>query len=526
VIRALLAAALGALVVLAPAAAQDRLADLVEAGERDAALALVADGADVRAAQSDGTTALHWAAYHGEVELAAALLAAGAEPNVINAYGSTPLAEAIRVIDTDLVAVLLEGGADPNAANADGETALMTAVRTGEAGLVKSLLDHGADANAREAWRDQTALMWAADDGDVEIVRLLLAAGADPNVRAASHDWERQVTSEPRAQYRGTGGLTPLLYAARSRCVACVAALLDAGAEIDAPNPDGVTPLMTAIDNGGFDAAKLLLDRGANPHVWDWWGRTALYVAADASGDSKGGTGIVGGIGRVPIQGVDQENTALDIARALLEAGVDPNTQLTLHRPDRSSGGRFADDGMRTGCTPLLRAAISNDIALARLLLDHGALVDVSNVMGVTPLMAAAGMTVSIREFNGGHRSGGEGVEANAIALIDLLLEHGADINARVTDTSSWSARIGRPSTMTDRQGETAIYAAATWGWSAVVQHLIDNGAELDIADAKGKTPLDAARGAAGGAAGGGRPSNFNEETAAVIEAAMGPIEG
>jgi hypothetical protein len=364
--------------------------------------------------------------------------------------------------------------------------------------------------------------MWAADDGDAEIVRLLLAAGAETNVRAALHDWERQVTSEPRALYRGTGGLTPLLYAARSGCVACVDALLDAGADIDVPNPDGVTALMIAIDNGGFDAAKRLLDRGANPHVWDWWGRTALYVAADASGDAMGGTGIVGGIGRAPIQSVDQQTTALDIARALLEAGVDPNTQLTLHRPDRASGGRFADDGMRTGCTPLLRAAISNDIAFARLLLEHGALVDVANVMGVTPLMAAAGMTVSIREVNGGHRSGGEGVEANAIALIDLLLEHGADINARVADTTSWSARIGRPSTMTDRQGETAIYAAASWGWTEVAAHLIEKGAEVDIVDAMGKSPLDAARGAAGGAAGGGRPSNFNEQTAAVIEAAMG----
>ena len=47
------------------------------------------------------------------------------------------------------------------------------------------------------------------------------------------------------------------------------------------PTPDGVTPLMLALDNGNYDVAGYLLERGANPQTWDWWGRTALYIAAD-----------------------------------------------------------------------------------------------------------------------------------------------------------------------------------------------------------------------------------------------------
>lgn len=524
--RSFFAAALGTILLAAPSHGQDLLADVVQAGDRAAALAMIADGADVSAGQSDDTTALHWAAYHGDVELVTALLEAGADPNAINHFGSLPLAEAINVLNDELVTLLLDEGANPNAANADGETVLMTAVRTGDADIVRTLLGHGADPNAQETWRDQTALMWAADDAAPEIVRLLLEAGAEPDVRAAWNDWERQVTSEPRAQYRPSGGMTALLYAARAKCADCVAALLDAGAEINLPNPDGVTPLMTAIDNGGFDAAMVLLERGADPHLWDWWGRTALYIVADVSGDEKGGTGPVDGVGREAVIVEGQETAALEVARALLDAGVDPNAQLTLKRPDREGSGRFSDDLLRTGATPLLRAAAAGDIELSRLLLDRGAQVDLPNVMGVTPLMAAAGMGLSGREVRGALRSGGEGVQANAIALIDLYLERGADINAVVTDTSSWTARIGRPSGMTDRQGQTAIFGAAQWGWDEVAAHLIERGARIDIEDVRGKTVFDAARGDWGGRGtapyGGDTDPERSAATVAVLEAATG----
>src|SRR5690606_25115275 len=120
--------------------------------------------------------------------------------------------------------------------------ALMLAARSGEPALAELLLAHGADVNARESWRGQTALMWAADSNSHEIVKVLAEAGADVNARAKWNDWERQVTNEPRAQYRPTGGMTPLLYAARVGCEECVRILLDGGADIDLPNPDGVTP--------------------------------------------------------------------------------------------------------------------------------------------------------------------------------------------------------------------------------------------------------------------------------------------
>src|ERR1700675_3331869 len=76
------------------AAADNSLADQIQAGHRDAALKMIAAGADVNAAQGDGTTPLHWAVYKVDADLARSLLERGAKPDVVNSYGSSPLAEA------------------------------------------------------------------------------------------------------------------------------------------------------------------------------------------------------------------------------------------------------------------------------------------------------------------------------------------------------------------------------------------------------------------------------------------------
>ncbi len=153
--------------------------------------------------------------------------------------------------------------------------------------------------------------------------------------RAAANDWGVQITSEPRAQYRPTGGLTPLLFAARSGCAGCVRSILAGGEDIDRPTPDGVTALMLAIDNFEFDTAKVLLDAGANPNLSDWWGRTALYLAVDMNDY----------IPRTPAYPKSASTTGIDIVRQLLAAGVDVNTQLNMHRPGRGGNSqRFTDD--------------------------------------------------------------------------------------------------------------------------------------------------------------------------------------
>jgi ankyrin repeat protein len=497
--------------LIQPAQASE-LADLIEDGARREALALIANGADVNEAQGDGTTPLHWAVYRLDTELVASLLESGADPDVINIYGSSPLAEAAKVAEVGLVETLLEAGADPDAANPDGQTVLMLATRSGSTEIVRLLLEHGADANARETWRGQSALIWAADSRFPEIVDLLLEHGAEVDFRAEAFDWPSQITSEPRAQYRPVGGLTPLLYAARSGCTACVDSILAAGAEIDRPTPEGMTPLIIALDNGAFETAKLLLERGANPHLWDWYGRTALYVAVDMANAGRGSRNA----GGAPV-GEDSGDGALtvtgfEIVELLLEAGVNPNAQLTKHRPSRGGNiGRFSDPLLTTGCSPLLRAAIAQDLATMRLLIEHGALVDLPNVMGVTPLIVTAGVSGGGR---GGVFGGPFGAEDRAIEIIDVLLEAGADVNARIVDSYNLTASFGRtPNALTEREGHTPLFAAVSRGWSRAVEHLIANGAEVDVVDARGRTLIDVAMGRIGG-----RETAISEEIAATLE--------
>lgn len=489
------------------------LADLIQAGNRKAALERIRAGADVNEAQPDGTRPIHWAVYHVDYELLDALIAKKAKVGVTNEFGSTPLAEAAKLADLRMVKTLLDAGAEPEGANQDGETALMLAIKTGELPVVDLLIQRGAKVNVVEKFHNQTPLMWAAaaSRNAGEMVKLLLAKGADVKPRALYTDWASQITSEPRAQYRPVGGLTALLYAARNGCYDCVDALIAAGADVNVPTPEGVTALMLAIDNDHNDVAKLLLDRGANPNNWDWWGRTALYIAIDRKEalatpqrGGPGGAGARGGPGRggAPVANPGRRVSSIDIINALLAADVDPNPELNMHRPSRGgNSGRFIDPLLSTGCTPLLRATMAGDIEVVRALLEKGALPNV-NDMGLTPFLVAAGVGTGNRGGTGLAAAASAGGAANT-TLMDLLLQHGADVNARVTGTKTYSMRISRAPSA--NEGMTALHNAAQSGRVDLVRYLLDKGANPEILDANGKKPIDlvgaAARGGAGAAA-------------------------
>jgi ankyrin repeat protein len=493
-IAALLFAAVAAMPVWAQAQ-KDSLANLIQQGDRKVALAQIRAGADVNAAQPDGTRPIHWAVYRVDHELLDALIAKKAKVEVANDFGSTPLAEAAKLADATMVKALLDAGARPDTPNQDGETALMLAIKTGELPVVEMLMKAGANVNARETFHNQTALMWAAaaPKNGGAMVKLLLAKDADVRPRALNSDWPSQITSEPRAQYRPVGGLTALLYAARGGCYECVQALIGSGADVNVPTPEGVTPLMIALDNDYNDVAKLLLDHGANPNLWDWWGRTPLYIAIDRREAvfAPLRTGLV--TIRAPRAPTGPRASSgppvssIEMINILLAAGVDLNPQLNMHRPSRGgNSGRFVEEFYNTGCTPLLRATIAGDVEVVRSLLDKGASPNIEG-MGLTPFLVAAGVGTGGRG-TGLAASTSAGGPAN-MALMDLLVNHGADVNAQVTGTKTYSMRISRAPSSTE--GMTALHVAAQKGNADVVRYLLNQGAKTDLVDGNGRKPVD-----------------------------------
>ncbi len=486
------------------AQAAPSLIEAARANDATTALAALADGVDVNAKSADGTTALHWAIYRDNVQLVQRLIKAGADVKTANEFGSTPMAEAAVVGDAAVIDALLAAGADAESRGADGQTALMVVARSGNVAAAETLLKHGANVNAREAWREQTALMWAAAQSQPGMVKLLVKHGAAVDARSAVNQWPRQVTGEPRRMYRPFGGLTPLLFAAREGCLECARTLVEGGAKLDLPDPKGVTALFLAIDNLHFDLAKYLIGKGANPNKWDWWGRTPLYSAVDVNTLPHGG--------RPDLPSTDA-TTSLEIIELLLKAGAWPNVQLKMLQPFRHIGDdRGCDLMLTTGMTPLLRAAKTFDTGAIALLLKHGARVDLPNEGGITPLMAAAGYG-SVECDPRGYGPGiphylAPDTQAKSIEALKLLLDGGANVNKRTIGARAAARSPGR----------TALFGAAFWGWSDVVDYLVTRGAKIDVADPTGLTPVDAAMGRAGGHGRGSTIEVYDKTAARLTE--------
>ncbi len=446
------------------AAGEADLADAAEQGQGRLVRSLLAEGADVNASQVDGTTALHWAAYHDDLDTARLLIGAGADANATNRYGVPALSLAATNGNAAFVKFLLAAGADPNGALLGGETVLMTAARTGSLDAVQALLAAGADPNARER-REQTALMWAASEGHLGIVNTLLAAGADVHASLRS-------------------GFTPLFFAVREGNIDVVHRLLEAGVDVNAvlervkdgpdaavnnasyrPVDDGMSSLLLAVRNGHFELAVELIEAGADPndqrtgfaplHTMSW---VRKPDASDRGDPPPIGSGNL---------------TGLQFVRKLVSLGADVNLQLNSAVRPPHTASRL---GME-GATAFLMAADRADVPFMQLLLELGADPFLPNVEGSTPLMAAAGLGTTAPEEEAGS-------EAEARDAVALLVGIGANLDA------------------VDDNGDTAVHGAAFASFPTVVQQLADYGADIHVwtrPNEQGRTPLFIAEGFRGG---------------------------
>jgi len=438
---------------------------------------------DVNAPDADGTTPLAWAVYNDDLQSAQRLLRAGANPNAANRYGVTPLSLAATNRNAALAKALLDAGADANATLPDSTTLLMTAARTGNPEIVRLLIEHGADVNAKGAPYGETALVWAAEENHPEAEQVLIAHGADVNAR--TNMLER---AKDRFGLEGVltilphGSWTPLMYAARQGSIDAARTLVDAGANLNLTDPDSTTAVMIAIINGHFDTAAMLTEKGADPNLTDTSGSGALYAAVDVD--------TLGEVFGRPERPSTDKLSAVDLMKVLLAHGADPNAKLKT--PSLQRAHTPGEPTLNTGTTPLMRAAKNGDAAAIRLLLEHAADPNARQKNGSTALMLAAGLGRGTSAFTKDYATEGELLES-----VKVLIAAGADVNAL------------------DDAGETPLHYGAQAS-DDIVKYLAEKGAKLDVKDKKGRTPVEMALGVGlHGHAGG--PPTVREGTANLL---------
>jgi ankyrin repeat protein len=460
-------------------AAAENLRTLAEHGDAAGIERALAAGADVNAAAPDGSVPLHSAARADQLAAAETLLAAGASPSAEDRYGVTPMYLAAVNGNAAMLAAFLAKGADPNAYAPHGETLLMAAARVGVPEALATLLDAGAEVDARDREFEQTALMIAVRERQLAAVKLLLDAGADVDARTRVGPEPRFVPpckgtgcgSEGVGINRGglpdrgrrdpqQGGMTPLLYAARDGLTDMARTLVAAGADVEHAEANAIRPLLMASLNGHLETARVLLTAGADPNTSDFWGRTALWATVEYRNldmnNRDEDSPTHNGVDRAPF---------LELMAELIEHGANVDAQTREVPPQRRWLYSLGDVSWvdYTGQTPFLRAALSGDIAAMRLLLEHGADPNLPTFAGTTPLMAAAGVNwVVAQTFT-------ESPEA-LLEAVKICLEHGADINAA------------------NSMGLTALLGAANRGSNDIIRYLAEQGADLYVADAHGRT--------------------------------------
>ena len=531
------AALLLTLLVSAATPPDSPVADAAMRGDEGSVRVLLQQGADVNAAQGDGMTALHWAADRGDVEMARMLVYAGASLEAATRMAEyTPLHLASRAGHGAVVRALLEVGSDPATATGSGEaTALHLAAAAGDAATISALIEFGADVNAREQRAEQTPLIFAAAQNRVQAIEALLAGGADlslttrvldmveleESLRNGNEDRVRQqiaaqiAAREAKApkeeaeeekeeeapkplsmgqQVGHMGAMTALLHAARQGHAEAVNSLLNAGTDIDQASADGTTPLFIAALNGHFDLALALIERGADPNRANDAGGAPLFATINQQWIPKTGYAQ-------PNIHLQQNVTYLEVMKALLQAGADPNVRLAKRLWFTQYGGSILSVNM-IGATPFWRASYAADGEAMKLLVAYGADhriptrrpparrriawdedpgADKSGIPGVPvggpgiyPIHAASGVGYGQGFAANAHRHAPDGWMPAMRYLVDEL---GADVNSR------------------DHDGYNALHHAASRGDTEMIRLLVERGADVMAISRIGQTTADMANG-------------------------------
>jgi ankyrin repeat protein/CHAT domain-containing protein len=363
---------------------------LAAANGHMAALALLlARDAAVNAKTKDGYTPLFFSVARKQVPVSTALLQAGADPDIANDFGETPLHAAASEGHAQLVSLLLAYGANVKGTDKQNAAAIHFAASSpGYQPVVRWLLDHGADVNQATA-EGLTPLHLAAVSGNIEVIRFLVAGGA-------------------RLDSTDAHGRTPLALAAVSGNAAVVEFLAGSGASVDPVDTDGATPLLRAMERPDTQVPRVvavLLDHGANPNARNQEGLTPLLLAVRDGNEAL--AKLLADKGASLEAGLDDLGVS-----PLLLAAVNGKESMV-----RFLVGRGADIRARTkgGYSALVLSLTAGHAPIAEYLIQQG--IDV-NAQGTADHVTAL--------FVAAHK----GQEA----LVRLILRNKADANVRLDD--------------------------------------------------------------------------------------------
>ncbi|MEY2854063.1 MAG: hypothetical protein RL030_1195, partial [Pseudomonadota bacterium] len=334
---------------------------------------------------------------------------------------------------------------------------------------------------------ESTPLLDATYAGDAPKVAALLKEGADPDAANAF-------------------GATPMGEAARIGNATLLELLLDAGADPESANVDGQTALMAVARTGNIEAARALLRHGARVDAREkWGGQTALIWAAAQNQPemvrflvSRGADVNAHGTVREWQRRVTAEGRPKDMNRggltALLYAAREGHLDTLQVLVDLKADLDLADPD---GTTPLVLALMNGHWDAARLLVNAGADVNLWDFWGQSPLY----MAVDLNTLPTGARVELPGMDkATGMELIQLLLARGAHPNVQL------KLRIPLRNAVQDRQsdlmlttGTTPLLRAAKAADLQAMRALLDAGADANLANDIGYTPLLAAAGAGRG---------------------------
>jgi uncharacterized protein len=305
-----------------------------------------------------------------------------------------------------------------------------------------------------EQWQGQTPLMYAAAHDRGEVAAALIAAGADINAKTPINDLPER---ESRVRYYveiPVAGFTPVMFAARSGANSALRALIAGKADLDAKTPEGFTSIVIALDNLHFDAAKVLVEGGA-------------------SANDGGLLAVVEARNRVNYVGEYQTPTGAELSLDLLSLMISKGADLMgrMPQPLLDRDARFVPPPPKITDVALIRAARSADVGAMRVLLDGGADPSLRDDKrgGITPLVAV----LTGPELPSLIEAERRPLEDDAIAAVDFLLDRGAD------------------PAMGNDAGSTALHVAALRAYPGVVRRMAERGLDLNLADHEGFTPHD-----------------------------------